>query len=229
MNGIKFDLHISPNFRGGQYFTTFSASAVEGLKDSLKHYWYRTGFSSATGEISLFAKIKVNDRIDKLPCGYFVYDSDGELQPEPGESHEDEVNEYWRSLGANEGDNFEEKLELLLNPNNPHRLLGTWLTRVTDDYLDSRIEGENFDGTSILANILDFANDHKVAPQMLAWLQSPKGIKFLESRDEYDPASGYLSDELARLTKGSALTSDAMITKYIKENYRELGGKPKLN
>jgi hypothetical protein len=61
-----------------------------------------------------------------------------------------------------------------------------------------------------------------------SWLQSRKGIKFIESRDEYDPASGYLSDELARLNKGSALTSDAMIEKYIKENYRELGGIPKL-
>ncbi len=116
---IEFDLYISPNFKGGTYYTTFSADSLETLKDSLKYQWNKTGFSSDTGEIFLSAKIIVNESINKLPCGYFVFYRDGELMAMLEEDSNDEINDYWISIGF-ESDNFgdpqidfEKKLTLL--------------------------------------------------------------------------------------------------------------------
>ena len=234
---IDFNLYASPNFRGGNYYTTFSANDVADLKGWLKHYWYKTGFSSAAGEIFIFAKIKVSEVINELPCGYFVYDSDGELMAELSEDSEDAISEYWDSIGFNAdgyGDalnNFETKLELLFNINNPHRVLGVWLTKITDNYLEDEIEGDNFNGASILANILSFASEHGVAPKMLAWLQSKQGKEFLLSRDGYSPASQKLLDEIARINKQNefAAPSKVRLEKYISEKYKELGAKINLN
>lgn len=60
---IKFDLYISPNFRGGQHYTYFNAKDYKDLVSWLKHYWRRTGFHSSTGEIFVHATVNVGGKL----------------------------------------------------------------------------------------------------------------------------------------------------------------------
>jgi len=118
---IEFNLYASPNFRGGTYYTSFSADNFFDLKDSLKYYWKKIGFSNETGEIFLFAKISISAVVKELPCGYFVFDKDGDLVAMLEDDEDEDINNYWSSLGFVSGSfsdpeaNFEEKINLLFN------------------------------------------------------------------------------------------------------------------
>lgn len=123
---IEFDLHISPSFRGGQYFTSFSAMSVDDFLASLKHYWYKTGFTNSTGEIFVFAKVEANGEAIKLPCGYYVFYDDGELFALSSEPSSDAVLEAWSDFGLvfkafqNEEDLFKDQIDCLFAQDAAH-------------------------------------------------------------------------------------------------------------
>jgi hypothetical protein len=80
------------------------------------------------------------------------------------------------------------------NPNSPEKLLGSWLTKMSDLYSDYDFDGDDYDSecSSLLANILSFADDHKKIVEMLQWLDSGVGYEFINS-EKYLPAGNMVS------------------------------------
>jgi len=231
---VEFDMYISPNFRGGQFFTTFSTSNVADLKYLMSKYWYRTGFSSATGEAFLCAKVIIDGAKIDVSLGDFVFDGDHKLIAKYAKGFNDDCDALWGRLGFSlneyddEFDIFEHLIKFLFDINSPQRVLGIWLRDVSDDYVDGSIEDDDFDGPTLLANILHFANQKEVLGQMYAWLLTKKAKKFLLSREEYQPASDVILQSLASLSdKGGATQQE--ISSFTLINYKDLGRQIKLN
>jgi hypothetical protein len=69
------------------------------------------------------------------------------------------------------------------NPNSPDNLLGTWLRlNITNFYERGHGPVEDV-GDMLLANILDFADDHEKLEQMYDWIISSKGVSFFSNKD----------------------------------------------
>jgi hypothetical protein len=76
---MNFSVHISPNFRGGQYFTSFDSDSADKALTAIKNAWFRSGLSADTGEAFLLATIKVADEAKKFELGTFKFYEDGEM------------------------------------------------------------------------------------------------------------------------------------------------------
>ncbi len=208
---IKFDLYISPNFRGGEYFRSFQTSNFDDLVSQLKHYWFRTGFHSSTGEISVFTSLEISGARKNIQCGYYVIEDDGTFFPLSSKDHEYEIEEYWEKLGVNfdttsDEDLFEVKARLLLEPNGPTRLLGSWIDAMWDASYDTEIDeyceknDVSFEGHGqpALAHVLSFAKDHSKLFEMFEWLATNEAANFL-SNSRYLPLGKELMTEVEKI------------------------------
>lgn len=93
---MQFHIHISRNFKGGQYFTSFEASSGEEVLTNMKDAWYRAAITSETGEA--FLVIDKADPDEKQVVGTFVFYEGSELSWEMNLDDPD-VEEGWAELG----------------------------------------------------------------------------------------------------------------------------------
>jgi hypothetical protein len=128
-----------------------------------------------------------------------------------------------------EDDLFRARFEYLQNLNNPHRLLGTWIQKLDDDFdLYDLLENEKqisevsdeMVENSLLSTILIFAKKHQKATETLCWLGSNDGQKFLNHFETYDSvasklgkAANSLLEEL-NASNNSNLLIDEFITQF---------------
>lgn len=244
---VEFELYISPNFRGGQYFTSLQVSSYTELLSFLKHYWYRTGFHSSTGEIFVFTKLEINDTKKNVQCGYYVFDEDGTFFPLSSKDHEYEIEEYWEKLGVNfdttsDEDLFEVKARLLLEPNGPTRLLGSWIDAMWNAsydfeidayYEENGIESQEY-GKPALAHILDFAKSQNKSFEMFEWLATTEATTFLEN-DRYLPLGKELLVAIKQLVRDSLKSTSNKeellnyLDAYIEKNLVPFSQKLRLN
>jgi hypothetical protein len=121
---IKFDLYISPNFRGGQHLTTFDVKDYEDLVLALKKYWNRSGLHKTTGEIFVNTTIEIKGSKRNIKCGNYVFDPDGDLYALSEKDSDNDIVEFWESLGvdfyeSDEEELFEVKVMKLFNQEKP--------------------------------------------------------------------------------------------------------------
>ena len=242
---IKFDLYISPNFRGGQHYTYFNAKDYKDLVSWLKHYWRRTGFHSSTGEIFVHATVNVGGKAQQVNCGYYVFDSDSIFFPLDSKfGDDDHMIEFWESLGIDYDSTGEEELmevkvkklfrkvaaERKANPpsNSPENVLGTWLLKLVE------LHGPNFysfgevQAGFMTAAVLHLAQTHKKTFQMFAWLVGENGKEFL-NREPYQPIGSRISSELERIMSlHNNKPTQADLNNYIDSNYFPSELQPKL-
>ena len=107
---IKFDLYISPNFRGGEHFTTFEVEDYEDLVFVLKKYWNRSGLHKTTGEILVHTTIELKGSKRQIACGNYIIEPDGDLYALSEKDNDNDVVEFWESLGVDFYDSYEEEL-----------------------------------------------------------------------------------------------------------------------
>ncbi len=93
---MQFHIHISRNFKGGEYFTSFDASSGEEVLTNMKDAWYRAAITSETGEA--FLVIDKADPDEKQVVGTFVFYEGSELSWEMNLDDPD-VEESWAELG----------------------------------------------------------------------------------------------------------------------------------
>ena len=76
---MNFDIHISPNFRGGQHFASFDADSADKALAAIRNAWSRSGLCTDTGEAFLFATIKAGDDTKRFELGTFKFYEDGDM------------------------------------------------------------------------------------------------------------------------------------------------------
>ena len=241
---IRFDLYISPNFRGGQHYTYFDAKDYKDLVSWLKHHWRRTGFHSSTGEVFVHATANLGGKSQQVNCGYYVFDSDGIFFPLSSKDPENEIVEFWESLGVDfdsTGDEelFEVKIKKLFRKvaaetkanrptNSPENVLGTWLLKVVELHSPNFYSFGQAQAVSKAAAILNLAKNHKRTFQMFAWLVGENGTEFL-SREPYQPIGSRISSELERIMRlHNNNPTEADLNNYIDSNYIPSELQPKL-
>lgn len=118
--------------------------------------------------------------------------------------------EAFENVGMSEGfqnhlsedDLFQARFEFLQNLNNPHRLLGSWIKKLDDDFNlyelleeEKKISEANDEivENSLLSTVLRFARTHHKANEILLWLGSNDGQKFLNYFDTYDSVATKLA------------------------------------
>ena len=86
----NFDLHVSVQFKGGQYYRSFSAKTYADFENALRDAWYDTGLSVRTGEIFISTTVDLKDGPYDFELGYYKVEEDNETIiglteiPEPG-------------------------------------------------------------------------------------------------------------------------------------------------
>ncbi len=115
---MKFEIHLSRNFKGGQYLTSFNANSSIEVLNSIKQNWIDSGVNNEESEGFLFAE--VDDRPMMHEIATFAFDSDDDLS---WEMNLDDSNKMktWLELGYEPDDSlygldlFEHVIEFLLN------------------------------------------------------------------------------------------------------------------
>ena len=241
---IRFELHVSPNFRGGELFADFESKDYGDLISNMEYCWNRSGLHHSKGEIFVHAYIYIDNQEQRVQCGYYTIDSDGDLIAHSSEDAEDELVEFWESLGINfhstpDDELFEAKVKKLFEhatqeknasklPNSPENVLGKWLLATLEIY-SYRIE--NFNEVQVgfsTAAILNLAKKHNKIFQMFEWLVGENGKEFL-TRKDYSPIGSMIFaevDQIKNTYQGNPTEKD--IEKYLQEKYRPLHNEPKL-
>jgi hypothetical protein len=93
---MQFHIHISRNFKGGQYFTSFEATSGEEVLSNMKDAWYRAAITNETGEA--FLVIDGDDPEEKQVVSTFVFYKGTELSWEMNLDDPD-VEEKWAEMG----------------------------------------------------------------------------------------------------------------------------------
>jgi hypothetical protein len=93
---MKFDIHISRNFKGGQYLTSFNANSSIEVLNSIKQNWIDSGVNNENSEGFLFAEVDGHSKMYEIAT--FAFDSDDDLS---WEMNLDDANKMkkWLELG----------------------------------------------------------------------------------------------------------------------------------
>ena len=80
------------------------------------------------------------------------------------------------------------------NPNSPENVLGVWLEKMSQHFIDYGHGGDDYDSNcdALLSHILSFADDNGKIVEMFQWLNSEAGNRFL-NRKEYQSAGNMVS------------------------------------
>ena len=76
---IRFDISVSPNFKGFREYNFFELDDKAELINILKSHWNNTGLTHETGEAYLKVTFSYNGRIITLPLGTFVFYKNGDF------------------------------------------------------------------------------------------------------------------------------------------------------
>ena len=93
---MQFHIHISRNFKGGQYFTSFEATSGEEVFSNMKDSWYRAAITNETGEA--FLVIDGDEPEEKVVVSTFVFYDGSELSFEMN-LEDPNVEEMWEEMG----------------------------------------------------------------------------------------------------------------------------------
>lgn len=74
---MKFDIYISRDFKGGQFFKSFHSDSVNDIYASIKDCWYQLALSNQSAEAFLFADVTNTNTMHEL--GTFAFDSDADF------------------------------------------------------------------------------------------------------------------------------------------------------
>jgi len=99
---MRFDIHLSRNFKGGQYLKSFNANSSTDVLGQMKDCWSQSGVNNTNAEAFLFADIDGSSNMHEL--GTFAFDSDDDLSWEMNLDDADKLSK-WTSLGY-EADEF---------------------------------------------------------------------------------------------------------------------------
>jgi len=77
---IRFDISVSPNYKGFSEYTYFSLENKSELVQILERNWYKAGLTFGAGEANLYASFKCAGQFIKLPLGTFKFFSNGEFR-----------------------------------------------------------------------------------------------------------------------------------------------------
>lgn len=186
----------------GERVGKFTVKDFQQCIEFMKNTWIKCNVSSEIYEFRVIAStpyFKNENGGDSFELGKYVIPRRSS-KVEIFATDSDESNEAFDLQGfsiqqqqkLSEEDLFKARFQFLLNPNNPHRLIGKWLR-----YLDDDLELENIVktstglpevtdqliGKSVLASLLTFANAHGKKSEMLQWLASKEGSLYLTHFD----------------------------------------------
>jgi len=68
----RFDLYVSRNFNGGDYFSSFEVDNINDFNQCLKSYWYKSAITNETGEIFIFTEINFNEKKYDFQIGHYT-------------------------------------------------------------------------------------------------------------------------------------------------------------
>jgi len=197
-------------FVGGENFDNYSE-----FLDFAKRIWLRCNVTSETHECEVIASAENTPEgfPSQFGLGLFVFHYNkrkGTHEIFISHTINDDYIEAFEQVGMSEvfqtsiteEELFRSRFEFLYNLNNPHRLLGTWIKKLDDDFVLYELleEEKNISeasdeliSNSLLSTVLKFAKKYSKSKEMLFWLGSKDGKKFLSNFNEYDSASGKLS------------------------------------
>ncbi len=214
----------------------------EDFQNFAKEKWVRRNISSETHECSALASVpNAPEGFSNQFClGIFVFHYNkrkGTHQIYISHTGNDDFIEAFENVGMtaefqnhlSEEHLFRRRFDFLQNLNNPHRLLGSWIKRLDDD-LDvydlikeenglSEVSNEIVEN-SLLSTVLRFAKRHQKEIEMLSWLGSKEGQKFLNYFDasySVGPKLAKAATYLLKIVKGiekSELEIDAFISHF---------------
>ena len=239
---VEISIFCSDIFSGdGSIVGSKNLNTFTEFLEFAKNVWLRCNVSSETHECKAIASAV--DAPDGFPkdfgLGLFVFHFNkrkGTHEIFISHTANEEFTEEFDSVGMietyqnrlSEDNLFRERFEFLNNLNNPHRLLGTWIKKLDDDFdvydlvknekhlvevSDSLIEN------TLLSKLLKFAYIQNKAQETLQWLGSKHGSDFLKDFDGYETVATKLSTASVALLKeiGKSDHLDISIKKFIDE------------
>lgn len=204
-----------------------------------KERWIRRNISSETHECSALASVPNAPEgfPDQLCLGLFVFHYNRRKDSHQiyiSHTGNDDFIEAFENLGMTakfqnhlpEDDLFRSRFDFLQNLNNPHRLLGSWIKKLDDDLdvyeLIEKEKGlpeasDEMAENSLLSTVLRFAKSHNKEIEMLSWLGSKEGQKFLNYFDASYSVGPKLANAANHLLKSikSADKSDFEVDAFI--------------
>jgi hypothetical protein len=78
-SAMKFDVNISPQFKGGRFFCTFNANSSSEVLDKMRDAWRRSALNSDTGEAFLFVSLVMGEAEGKVALCTFKFYDDGSM------------------------------------------------------------------------------------------------------------------------------------------------------
>lgn len=94
-----FQVNISRNFKGGEFYSEFEVQNKKELSSSLKNSWKKTGLTNETGECFLIAKISYKGQEISLMIGDYVFYDDGEFLGKSYSGFDEADDEKWELIG----------------------------------------------------------------------------------------------------------------------------------
>jgi hypothetical protein len=168
----EFKLEISPNFRGGQHYSYFSASSVNEVVETLKDAWYRSGLSRFGGELFLWAYLNDADGNEvKFFYGNCTCELTGELAFNVESKHNNE--DDWHSFGLISTpltDDFDTVFNELFDYDCPERVIGAYEYKVCKLFSDLPAQDKKLFDAHVIANILDFGKKHGKLMELFQWM-----------------------------------------------------------
>ncbi len=75
----KFDLHVSRNYEGGQFFSTIEVDTVSQFYKELVFQWQYSYLRQGSGEIFVYTKIEFEGEVHDFQVGFYVLGKDNEI------------------------------------------------------------------------------------------------------------------------------------------------------
>lgn len=201
---ITFEIDESLKFRGGNHYCDVYANDANEVVEALKDAWFSSGIHRYGGELFLSARLRdSNGKYASFSIGNCTLDKKENLYGTFEFPYDSTEKRKWYSHGLFldylEGDEIENVIDAFFDYDCPDRVLGSYLykTEVIFNALSTK-EKKSF-GENILANILDFSIAHNKRDQMLAWLTSDQGTRFLTENDQFVIAGGSVEEALNEL------------------------------
>ena len=68
----RFDLYVSRNFNGGDYFSSFEVDNINDFHEFLESYWHKSAITYETGEIFIFTEMNFNGENYNFQIGHYT-------------------------------------------------------------------------------------------------------------------------------------------------------------
>lgn len=221
---VRISIFCSDIYSGdGSIVGSANLNTFADFLEFARNVWIRCNISSETHECKAIASAAEAPEgfPNEFVLGLFVFHHNkrkGTHEIFISHTTNEEFIEAFDSVGMietyqnrlSEDELFRERFEFLKNLNNPHRLLGTWIKKLDDDFnihdlvknekhLDE-VSDELIENT-LLSKLLKFAYTQNKAKETLQWLTSKQGSDFLQHFADYETVATMLSTASGVLLK----------------------------